>query len=873
MLFSTFGSLVAAAAGAAPEPDSLPSGASGAPVLTAASDRPVVLKVNSGSLKPTTSVRDPYFLDFAQITQVIPGGWAAISPGGPDFAAVFRYPGIGLGWKILSSTYNPALPISINLTINSANETGKIFNFEIDIDLDNDGFNDTFIYFPPFQTQLTLEPEYVNLAGTLSGATGPMNNARIYFRVWRTDTVPENQWAVARVYAGYIYESTITLPWINPAPTANMAKPDNSETYWTSLPVTFSAYGTTDPAETLTNLQAKWTFGDNSTPKFGGADANVTHTYRAEGWYNVSLNITNGLGFTDEVTRQIFVAYKNIPPSVSATVTQGTSVFVGSFSGFAGVPYNFSAVYDDIDNGKENVSISWDFGDGSPRTNETNVSHTFILNGTYNVVLGAFDGTDPVLSTLVANIANNRPPVANLSIPQRVNQGSIATFSAVGTTDPDGFPIVNWHWDFGDQFCTDANPCEAFAPVTTHRFDVAGTYAVRFTASDGISQTTVSTLVKVNAQPLAACPPSVQTETSRTVTFDGSLSRDPDGDLLLYRWKFGDGFDTEYSTNPLAAHVYQVPKPEGYPAQLIVNDGLWTHLCVLTVRVELINEPPIARIWCSAYVMWLGDTMRCSANQSTDEFELRYGWDFDASDGVSFADDFRRDIQYTYSAPGTYVVSLQVTDNKGKTSEAQVSVIVNDNPGYCNQIFDMSPFLRQSSASPAGKEFGEFDTSASLGTGNITAVKKGCWVAYSIEVKAGERVFVDVEPKATLEGDVVDLLMFDVPNFLAYKDRDSATLGANSVDQRCFEVGLRSLEHCEFTALKSGTFYIVIDNKDRPVLTPTDGPVEYRLYAKMPWPAAQFDPKLVPFLVGGAGAAVALVAVIVFLGRRAEKTY
>lgn len=874
LLFSTFAPLLTLpAATAAPTPLAVnPCGDPQPPTATTVD--PVILRLNSGALFPTNTIRDPYYLDFSQLTTVVPGGWAGVNQGGVDFASVFRYPGPGLSWKILSSTYDASLPITINVTLNSANETGKIFNFEVDIDLDHDGVNDTFISFPSYTTVCTLEPEHVNLAALqVAGATSSMDDARVFLKVWRSDTVAENPRAISRLYAGYIYESTITLPWVNPSPIAHLDKPDNSETYWTSVPVTFSAYGTTDPAENLTSLRCKWTFGDNSTPKYTGCDQNASHTYRLQGDYNISLNVTNTLGFTSEVVRQIHVAYKNIPPSVSATLLQGIDVFVGNFSGFAGVPYNFSAIYDDVDNGAEFVTVTWNFGDGA-NSNEVNVSHTFIVAGNYNVTLTAFDGNDTTTSNLGMNISNNRPPVIIWDCPTRINKGETMKCTAVGTNDPDGFPISSWFWDWGDQFCTESNPCTANIPIASHRYDVGGIYLIRITVGDGISTSTATRTVKVNEQPLAVCPPAVHTETSRNVTFDGSLSRDPDNDPLLFRWKFGDGFETDYATSPSAVHVYQIPKPEGYVVQLIVSDGLWTHTCTLTAFVDLINEPPIARIWCAATTLWLGDTLRCAANQSTDEFELRYAWDWDSSDGVACQDDFRRDVTYLYPAEGQYVVTLCVTDNRGKTDEAQITIVVKANQGYCNQIFDMSPFLRQTTASAAGQTEGSFDATDSVAPGNQTAVKKGCWVAYSIELKVDDHLIVDIEVKPTLEGDVADILMFDVQNFLIYKDKPGPTLPPNSLDTRCFRQGLRGAMVCDFTGIKPGTLYIVVDNRDLPVLTDTAGPVEFTLHAKEPW-VSQNNALggWMPYLLGGAGAAAVLVAVIWFISRRAEQSY
>jgi len=868
-------------AGPAPAPAPEPTSA---PTPQALADIPITLRLNSQAFEEGPTNPDPFFLDFSQLTNVLPGGWTKVNPGGPDFAKTFHYPQTGVTWKRISGAYNPALPTSLNVTINSVNETGKVFNFQVDIDLDNDGTNDSFITFPQHTTTTTLSPEFVNLPGTLvpGSSTANMSDARIYLKVWRSDAVLEPSWGVARVYAGYVRESTITIPWINPAPDGNIALPDNTELYYTGIPIVFSAWGSTDPTEPLNDLVTKWTFGDNSTPRYTPAIDNITKIYTQPGCYNISMNITNSLGFSDELLRSICVLYKNVPPTVSAAVIFQGQPVITEFSGFSGVPYNFTAFYDDFDDGKENVSIEWDFADGSPRTNATNVTHTFTGVGEFVVQLLGTDGNDTTVSRLTMTISNNRAPVIVISpgCGPRINKGQIVTCSALDSNDPDGFPITSYYWHWGDRFCTaeDRNSaCDANTPVAPHRFVVAGTYNVTVSLSDGISVNTTTLRMTVNDQPLAVCPAPVSNETTRTISVDGSLSRDPDGDALLYRWKFGDGAETSYSPLPTAEHAYIVPKPEGYQATLIVSDGLWTHQCNFAVRIELINEPPIAGIWCGATVLWVGDVLRCAANLSIDEFELSYCWDFDESDGVGCVDDFRRDVTHVYSFPGQYVITLEVTDNKGKTDTTSMNIVVKDNPGFCNQIFDMTPFLAQTTRAPADQTEGRFDTDANQFAASSTAVRRGCWVAYSIDMKAGDEIFIDFTIRTGddgLEGEVLDVLTFDVANFFVYKDKDAATLPPNSLVQDCFQIRLVGLLHCEHKAVRGGTLYFVIDNKDRPVLTASEGPVAFRVQAKMPWPNQPvIDPALVPFLIGGAVAAVGLVAAVVLISRRQEQNY
>ena len=56
------------------------------------------------------------------------------------------------------------------------------------------------------------------------------------------------------------------------------------------------------------------------------------------------------------------------------------------------------------------------------------------------------------------------------------------------------------------------------------------------------------------------------------LTFDGSKSYDPDGQVVEWRWDFGDGF-TERTSTPTTTHAYKAPGV--YNASLVVvdNDG------------------------------------------------------------------------------------------------------------------------------------------------------------------------------------------------------------------------------------------------------------------------------------------------------------
>jgi len=109
-------------------------------------------------------------------------------------------------------------------------------------------------------------------------------------------------------------------------------------------------------------------------------------------------------------------------------------------------------------------------------------------------------------------------------------------FDASASTSPNG-AIVAYEWDFGDGEAEEGRTVE-------HTFDEKGVYPVTLTvtdASDAVAQVTH------NVQALSL-PPAANFSYSpymapkgMAVTFDGSLSVDPDGEIVDYIWNFGDG--------------------------------------------------------------------------------------------------------------------------------------------------------------------------------------------------------------------------------------------------------------------------------------------------------------------------------------------
>ena len=123
---------------------------------------------------------------------------------------------------------------------------------------------------------------------------------------------------------------------------------------------------------TGTDLSFAWDFGDGSP---GSMATDPSHTYASAGTYTVILTATNSLG-SDSFSDQVTVEEPGIAP---------TAFFSASATWLkAGETVDFT-------NGSTGTDLTytWDFGDGSPVSSETNPSHLFAAPGRYTVTLTA----------------------------------------------------------------------------------------------------------------------------------------------------------------------------------------------------------------------------------------------------------------------------------------------------------------------------------------------------------------------------------------------------------------------------------------------------------------------------------------------------
>jgi len=143
------------------------------------------------------------------------------------------------------------------------------------------------------------------------------------------------------------------------------------------------------------------------------------------------------------------------------------------------------------------------------------------------------------LSEKAFSVGDNRLPRANLRIsPPAGIKATNFTFDASASDDLDG-QIVTYEWRLGDGRVRTGKRFN-------YKYDRPGVFNVTLVVTDnrGGSHTSFEYLyVDASKRPFARFTVSPDTgDTDTTFRFDGSASRDPDGNVVQWIWSFGDGY-------------------------------------------------------------------------------------------------------------------------------------------------------------------------------------------------------------------------------------------------------------------------------------------------------------------------------------------
>ena len=498
----------------------------------------------------------------------------------------------------------------------------------------------------PPRTPLSFDPSATTSTYGLTSATWTFGDGTA--AVFNTHTQ-----ALSAVTHAYLidgtYTATLTLVddrgnlatishvvHVDDAPTAAFHV-TTSGTLGAGQPTAFDASASTDSDGTIAAYA--WNFGDGTT----GTGTTPSHPYQIAGTYTVTLTVTDSDGQTETTAQTVSIAGPT--PSFSASPSSPLENTLVSFDGTHS---------GDTQTASRLTSYVWNFGDGSTQSGSLTATHTYTHFGSYFVTLTLTDSagfTSTVIQTLTVA---DELPTASFSVPTAApGAGQTTAFDASASSDSDG-SIAGYAWDFGDA-------TTASGATTTHVFASPGSYAVALTVtdSDGSSATTTQTITV--AGPVAQFTgPAPQLE-GAALGFNAGAPGPQAANPVSYAWTFGDGAT---ASGPSATHAYATAGT--YTATLTATDANGDFTSA-THMVSVLDESPAAAF---GVVTTTPSTQRAvafdaSASSDPDGAITDYAWQFGDGTGTT-----GQSPTHLYTAPGTYTVTLIVTDSTGQTSPA-----------------------------------------------------------------------------------------------------------------------------------------------------------------------------------------------------------
>ena len=266
----------------------------------------------------------------------------------------------------------------------------------------------------------------------------------------------------------------------------------------------------------------------------------------------------------------------------------------------------------------------------------------------------------------------NAKPVPDPGGPYSGLVGEALTFSG-SAVDPEGDPIVQYRWVFGDG-------TETSGRTVTHAYPAQGAYIVTLYATDdrgatGSAEIRCQTGL-ANRPPIADAGGPYVGEVNQPITVNGSGSFDPDNDPLAYTW------NSDTATGPLTGEQtsFTFDATGTYMVTLSIDDGRGgSDTATAQIVVTPPNEPPMS-VFTVAPFLWNNLTFDGTGSSDPEGGALT-AWEWNFGDGVTTTGAM---VSHQYDVPGDYTVRLTVTDDKGATgfSEQVVSIVhpPNSNP-------------------------------------------------------------------------------------------------------------------------------------------------------------------------------------------------
>lgn len=472
-----------------------------------------------------------------------------------------------------------------------------------------------------------------------------------------------------------LYMGFITGGGGNQPPTATITQPANNASFVQGASVSFAGTGNDPETGALTGAALVWTSDRDGQI---GTGTSFSKTTLSVGAHVITLTATDPLSATGIATRNITITSSgggNQAPVANFTFTC-TGLGVNQCS------LDASSSSDDVGV----VSYGWNWGNGRSEVKTVpTAKNTWSAPGTYTVTLTVTDGgnlTNSIAKQVVVGTVSNQPPTATITAPANnatFTQGVSVSFAGSGN-DPETGALTGgalvWTSDRDGQIGTGTSFSKTNLSVGLHTITLTATDPQNAT---GTATRTVTITAPVNQPPTASITSPANNGSfvqGTSVSFAGS-GNDPEtgaltGAALVWTsdrdGQIGTSTSFNSTTLSVGTHVITLTATDPQNAT-----GTATRTITITPSGGG-NQPPVANFtWtCST-----GVAHQClmDATSSTDDVGIvSYAWVW--GNGRSETKTVPTTKNTWSTAPGTFNVSLTVTDAGGLTSSVTKAVTV-----------------------------------------------------------------------------------------------------------------------------------------------------------------------------------------------------
>lgn len=393
----------------------------------------------------------------------------------------------------------------------------------------------------------------------------------------------------------------------------------------------------------------EWDFGDGTTYTESG----VNYAFPYTGSFEVALTISNTCGSSSTIYQTVditngqpFSGYCELNHSVSEACPNEEIYFYGY--------------------GEQAVNYYWNFGDGYT-SEESNVYHTYESYGNYTVSLTMTNGcgNDTTLYSYISiNNSSTVPSYAEIFPSPEQGCPNQYIYFYVNLNDSYSF-----EWDFGDGSSYNYNG-------VNYTFGAVGSYnvSVNITNSCGNDTTIYTTMNITNNVPFSGyCYAS--SSQGEVCPGDNVFFESQGNEAQNYFWNFGDGTTSE-EQNP--THAYSALGTYNYSVTMTNACGNDTTLTGQINVVDDIQLPTNVEFYYYPQGICPSQNVYFYSNYGNSYTHL---WNF--GDGTTSNES---GVYHKYTAPGTYNVSLKLSNGCGSSQTIFKSVNVSDNIPYAGYI-------------------------------------------------------------------------------------------------------------------------------------------------------------------------------------------